>query len=257
MDDKAELYDLLHSGNPGDVEHYLAVCQGAATVLELGSGAGRIARKLASRGHAVTGLEIDAAMVERAKREAKRLLSPDALSRLELVHGDMRAFDLGRTFDRIILPYNGLYCLGGIRGALECLEAAARHLAQAGELWLDAYAVDAFHAEAPQDDEEDDEPVAELEVRGETLRAFERSVWDREDQRLDVTYSLKNSASDLVAVESIVHHYLLGTEVVLLLDEAGFEVTSCRGGFSGEPFDDDASTLVVGARLRGEVTDES
>jgi hypothetical protein len=168
----------------------------------------------------------------------------------------MRELELGRTFDRIILPYNGLYCLGGIRGALECFEAAARHLTPEGELWLDAYAVDAFHAEAPAEQEDDDEPVAELELRGEKLWAFERSVWDREEQRLDVTYSLKNSASDLVAVESIVHHYLLGTEVVLLLDEAGFEVTSCRGGFSGEPFDDDASTLVVGARLRAEVADE-
>lgn len=255
--DQAELYALLHTGNPGDVEHYREVCRDAASVLELGSGSGRIALELAALGRRVTGLELDARKIALARERAARELPPEERSRLRFVQGDMRDFDLGERFDRVLLPYNGLYCLGGVRGALHCLEAVARHLEPDGELWLDAYAVDAFHAEAPEGDDpsEGDEPVAEIELAGQRLWAFESTRWDRGEQVLDVTYSLKNAAGELIGEPHVLHHYLLETEVVLLLDEAGFEVTSLRGGFSGEPFDDDAGTLVIGARLLGERSD--
>ena len=112
----------------------------------------------------------------------------------------MTNFELARTFERVLIPYNGLYCLGGVRGALHCLEHVARHLTPDGELWLDAYAVDGFHAEAPEGDdgEEDPEPVAEVEVNGQTLWAFERTAWDREEQRLDVTYALKDADGTVI-----------------------------------------------------------
>src|SRR5690606_8158495 len=127
---------------------------------------------------------------QRARRSA-----PEVQRRLSLLRGDMRNLALGRTFDRILLPYNGLYCLGGAAGALACLKSAAAHLAPAGEFWLDVYAADAFHAEAPLDDEfapatesTDDEPIAQLEVRGRTLLVFEDTVWSRDQQKLEVTY---------------------------------------------------------------------
>ncbi len=249
--DEAELYSLLHTGNPGDVEHYERVCAGADRVLELGSGGGRIAFHLAARGHHVTGLELDEGLLARSRAAALRLPAKER-ERIELTRGDMRDFSLGRVFDRILIPYNGLYCLGGVPGALRCLEAARTHLTAQGELWLDVYSADAFHAEAPEDDalgpDEDDAPVAELVLDGNRLRAWERSTWRRDEQCLDVRYELRNEAGELVASPSLQHHYLLAAEVVLLLDEAGFEITNVGGGFSGEPFDDDSEFFVLGAR---------
>jgi SAM-dependent methyltransferase len=249
--DESEVYTLLHTGNPGDVEHYERVCAGAESVLELGSGAGRIALRLAARGHHVTGLELDRGLLERSRAAASDLPASDQ-ERLELTSGDMRDFSLGRSFDRVLIPYNGLYCLGGLPGALRCFEAARAHLAPHGELWLDVYSADAFHAEAPEDDAEgapdDDAPVAELTLDGQRVQAWERSTWRREEQCLDVHYELRDSRGEPVAASSLQHHYLLAAEVVLLLDEAGFEITNVCGGFGGEPFDDDSEFLVVGAR---------
>jgi SAM-dependent methyltransferase len=249
--DEAELYSLLHTGNPGDVEHYERVCAGTDRILELGSGGGRIAFRLAASGHHVTGLELDDGLLARSRAEALRLPAAER-ERIELTRGDMRDFSLGRVFDRVLIPYNGLYCLGGVPGALRCLEAVRTHLTAHGELWLDVYSADAFHAEAPEDDalepEEDDSPVAELVLGGKRLQAWERSTWRRDEQCLNVRYELRNEAGELVASPSLQHHYLLAAEVVLLLDEAGFEITNVGGGFSGEPFDDDADFLVLGAR---------
>ncbi len=250
--DEAELYSLLHAGNPGDIEHYARVCAGAERVLELGSGAGRIALHLASLGHQVTGLELDDGLLERSRAAASRL-PPQERERIELVKGDMRAFSLERRFDRVLIPYNGLYCLGGVSGALRCFETARAHLAPGGQLWLDVYSADAFHAEAPEDDAlepapDDDDPVAELTWGGQRLAAWEHSTWHRDSQRLDVRYELRTEDGRLIAEPRLQHHYLLATEVVLLLDEAGFEITNAGGGFSGEPFDDDAAFLVLCAR---------
>lgn len=268
--DPALLYSQLHRGNPGDVAHYVDVCAGATSVLELGSGAGRIAMALAACGLEVTGLELSESLAALARSRTQR--EPAELQRrLTWCSGDMRHMDLRRTFDRILLPYNGLYCLGGMRGALACFERAAEHLNPGGELWLDVYVADAFHDEAPLDDElaggddelaggddahappdpnpdAQDEPVAELEVAGRLLRVFEDSRWSRDEQRLVVSYRFLDEHGREAARQEVVHDYLLIPEVVLLLDEAGFEVVRCNGGFAGEPYDDDAELFVLGAR---------
>lgn len=274
--DPALLYAQLHCGNPGDVAHYVEVCEGATSALELGSGAGRITLPLAARGLDVTGLELSETLAALAQRKIQG--EPAELQRrVTWCAGDMRRMDLGRTFDRILLPYNGLYCLGGLRGALACFERAAAHLKPGGELWLDVYVADAFHDEAPLDDEldqlldgpppapssdasaagtppapgpvsSDSEPVAEVEVIGQRLRVFEDTRWDRDEQRLEVSYRFLDDEGREAARQELVHNYLLVPEIVLLLDEVGLEVIRCSGGFAREPYDDDAELFVLGAR---------
>lgn len=254
----AELYAALHSGNPGDLAHYVEVCRGARTVLELGTGHGRIALPLAEHGLDVTSVEIDEGM-HRLALERARHCAPEVQQRLSLLLGDMRRLDLDRTFDRILLPYNGLYCLGGVTGVLACLKSAAAHLEPEGEFWLDAYAADAFHAEAPLDDEldadtADDEPIAELEVRGRKLLVFEDTVWSHPQQKLEVTYRFYDEGPEQARREvgrhSIDHHYLLTAELLNLFDEAGLEVIHSADTFPGcEPNPED-ELLLFGARRR-------
>lgn len=248
---RAELYAHLHTGNSGDSEHYARVCRGARSVLELGSGAGRISLALAAQGLEVTGLECDEASLELA-REAGA--GRTELAQVTWVRADMRQFDLGRTFERILLPYNGLYCLGGVDGALACFQRVAAHLAPDGEFWLDVYEIDAFHDEAPDDPDpddstgvEEDDPVARLAVGGEALDVYEATRWTREEQRLDVCYRFLCEGRE-VARETLTHHYLLGSQVALLMEEAGLEVGVAYGGFAGESLEEDSDFLVLGAR---------
>jgi SAM-dependent methyltransferase len=251
---RAELYANLHAGNAGDLELYARVCRGARSVLELGSGAGRIAGFLAAQGFEMTGLELDDDLLALARERSEPASSG---TRLTWVRADMRDFDLGRQFERILLPYNGLYCLGGSDGALACFRQVKKHLAPGGEFWLDVYAIDAFHDEAPEDAavegdadgawQEEGEPVAEVVLDQEVLDVHEATRWSRESQRLDVEYRFVRGGHE-VARQQLTHHYLLGTEIVLLLEEAGLEVGTASGGFAGEPLEEDAEFLVLGAR---------
>src|SRR5690606_6471542 len=110
---QAELYALLHQGTPGEVEFYRGVCAHVAEVLELGVGAGRIAGALARDGVRVVGVEQDAAMIAIGRAE-----NPKA--KIEWVTADMRSLNLGRRFERVLLPYNGLYTLASDADVVAC-----------------------------------------------------------------------------------------------------------------------------------------
>jgi SAM-dependent methyltransferase len=95
-------YDLITAADPsiaGDIDLYASLIPPDGSLLELGSGTGRVSEAIARRGFDVTGLELSAAMI--AQAEARR---PPGLS-LRYVQGDMRSFDLRRSFDAVICPY--------------------------------------------------------------------------------------------------------------------------------------------------------
>ena len=62
----AALYAAVHTGTPGDRELYASVCRGAATVLELGCGAGRLLPVLAGSDRTVVGIDLDTHLLARA-----------------------------------------------------------------------------------------------------------------------------------------------------------------------------------------------
>jgi SAM-dependent methyltransferase len=67
----ARLYDIDLLEDPGDEDLYLALARRTGgPILELGVGTGRLATALAAAGHDVTGVDLDEAMLERARRAA-------------------------------------------------------------------------------------------------------------------------------------------------------------------------------------------
>jgi SAM-dependent methyltransferase len=100
-------YDVLNSpekagmGVEGDVEFYrsLASEQGGP-ILELACGTGRVAFPLAEGGFRVVGVDRSRPML--AVAESKHRAANQAVaSRLEFVEGDMRDFQLHRTFQAV------------------------------------------------------------------------------------------------------------------------------------------------------------
>ncbi len=234
----ADLFAATHRGTEGDVAFYRRLCEGAGSVLELGCGYGRILHELVTVVPDVHGLDVD-----------DRLLGLAAKTGAHLHRGDMRDFDLGRTFDRILIPHSGLYCLTDDASVERCLAAARRHLAPGGSVAFDAYVADAFHRRSRQQTWDDDEEVelSPVRARGQTWRLFERSHWDRAQQRIDVEY--RYAGQDGTRVDArIEHRYLLRPQVEALLAEAGLGPVEIAGGFEGESWRPDATAIVVVAR---------
>ena len=247
----AALYLALHRGNPGDLEFYRARCAGARRVLELGAGAGRLAIPLAVSGSEVVALELNGemrALGEAATNRAVRAqqLSPAAL---RWHGGDMRTFSLGgERFDRILIPYNTLYCLPNQAAQRACLEQAAAHLAEEGSLLLDGYQLpDPELYEFYGDDSF--EAIDELELDGERVLIEELDEHWQEEQRclLHYRYRWPDGRS---AGYALAHRYLPLAELDELFSTLGLRRVMCWGDFSGEPWDLEAPRWIVEARLK-------
>lgn len=239
----ANLYALTHRGNPGDVEHYVTLCRGASSVLELGSGYGRMLTALAEPTRRLVGLELEPALL-RLGRKAVLELPARQQEAVELVRGDMRSFDLGLRFERVLLPYNALYCLLSLRDVERCFRAVRAALAPTGLFGFDVWNADRLAEDdlAPADE---DQALTAFEHAGRRWVAFERCRRGRGPQRLDVTYTYVPSGRGARRSQVVRQRYYRSAELMSLLRKCGFRVQTKLGGFAGARFNERAPRLVV------------
>lgn len=131
----ARLYDRLFPGGEKAVDFYRAEAdrQGGC-VLELGCGTGHKLIPIASDGHPCLGLELSPDMLAEARRKAD-----ERGVEVEWVQGDMREFDLGRTFDLVFIAANSLLHLHEAEDLVDCFRSVRRHLAPGARLIFDVF----------------------------------------------------------------------------------------------------------------------
>jgi SAM-dependent methyltransferase len=139
----ARLYDLDLVDDPGDIDLYLALADRAeGPILELMAGTGRLAVPLAEAGHRVTGVDLDAAMLERARRRANDTAVGDRLTLVEADIVGMRLPDAGR-FGLAFIALNSLLVLPTRAAQRAAVQTLADHLAPGGLAVVDAWLPDA------------------------------------------------------------------------------------------------------------------
>ena len=136
----ARLYDLDLADDPGDVDLYLALAERAdGPILELCVGTGRLAIPLAEAGHAVTGVDLDPAMLDRARKRASGTASEDRLTFVEADIVGLRLPDAGR-FALAFIALNSLLVLPTRTAQRAAVRALADHLGPGGlavvDVWL-------------------------------------------------------------------------------------------------------------------------
>jgi SAM-dependent methyltransferase len=128
----ARWYDLDLRDDPGDLDLYLALAaRNGGPILELAAGSGRIAIALAVAGHEVVGVDLDPAMLGRARAawdRAGRRTGRRRIGSLELVEADLLEVQLGARFGLVVLALNSLLLLGTAERQQAALAAMARHL---------------------------------------------------------------------------------------------------------------------------------
>ena len=123
-------HDVECGGYAADLpawERLAASCDGP--LLELGCGTGRVALRLAERGHQVWAVDADVALLEALQERA----ATQGLS-VRMIRADVRAMELGREFELILAPMQLLQALGSAATRRAALERAASHLAPGGRL---------------------------------------------------------------------------------------------------------------------------
>ena len=131
----ARLYDLMFPGEGPAVDFYRAEAnRQGGRVLELGCGTGQKLIPIASDGHPSTGLDSSPDMLAVAQQKAHKVGAG-----VEWMQGDMRAFDLGRTFDFVFVAANSLLHLHGAEDLVSCFRSVRRHLAPGARFVFDVF----------------------------------------------------------------------------------------------------------------------
>lgn len=250
----AAWYDLEHDSFSDDIELYLELLGGETrrlSMLEVGSGSGRLLAALASAGYLVTGVEPSAAMRARHARRIAGLPEPVA-RRISVADGSATALNLpaDARFDVALL---GLGVFGHLTRAEEraaALVALQSHLRprarlivdvdlagprrlleSAGRLWLQG----AW-------------PTGE---RGELVEHLVAGEPGAEPGVVEVTHLYDTHAQDGAVRRALTRTplaLLSRGEVALAIQHAGYDLEHLYGGYDMAPADDTASRLIVVAR---------
>jgi trans-aconitate methyltransferase len=183
----------------------------------------------------VTGLDIDLDRLDVARTTA-----PGS----SLVLGDMGSFSIPERFERILIPYNGLFALGSEGHILACLERVRAHLVPGGELCLDVYVVD-DETERRLRSATSFEPLPTVVLAGRSIEVWERMVAGAEPETIEATYRFLGEGEE--AVDVIRHKYLRPDRLIDLVEETGLRVVGCWSDFQGTPFDETGDLMVLRA----------
>ncbi len=191
-----------------------------ATVLDVGCGTGAHAIELARRGHAVTGVDLSQAMLDRAAQKAAAL---DAAQRPAFLQGDARSFSTGRTHDLAIMMFAVVGYLTSNDDVLAGLRNIRAHLAPGALFVCDFWYGPSVLSVRPTD------RVRVLETaEGRVIRAASTTL-DIARHTADVTFRLWTLQGERLAGETTETHrmrYFFPQEFALFLQSAGFEACS-------------------------------
>lgn len=245
----ARVYDMFPF--EADIPFYreLAAAQGGR-VLEPACGTGRVLVPLAAAGNRVVGLDASPHMLELA-REKIAAAGPDVAARVDLLQGDMRAFEVDEAFDLAIIAVKSFAYLTTPEEQLQALSTVARHLRPGGLLALDLLNPSIEWLSRPPGSLNQD-LARYVPEHGITVLRTETTVSTDFATQVRVIRSMYQFIGDDGAVSARVvewpFRYTYRFEAEHLLERAGLRVEAVYGGYQREPFTSDASVLMLLAR---------
>jgi len=244
------LYDSvpIYAARP-DVQFYVSeATRVESAVLELGCGTGRILLPLARAGCSVSGLDSSDQMLARCR--AKALDEPMSVqNRIDLHRGDVRDFNLGKTYGLVIAPFRIVQHLVTIDDQLRFLDGIARHVAPGGRLIFDVFNP-SFAALVAADGAEREDTPEQVLSDGRSFRRAARVTrvrWVEQVSEIEIVYYVSAIAGSKPErhVQVFDMRWYLHAELHHLLNRGGFRVQSVYGDFNRSPLRDDSKELIV------------
>ena len=232
----ADLYDHITIYNDRfDVAFFVeAAKESRGPVLEIGCGTGRVLIPIAREGIDIVGLDPSPSMLAICRQRLEQE-SAEVRSHVELVEGDMRAFDLGRTFRLVTLPFRPFQHLLTLDDELTALATIRRCMTDDGRLILDLFNPDLAALALRWEGEEREEGAAFTTPDGRrVVRRFRIGSHDRFQQimRLEIIHDVTHpDGREEQCVQPMALRYLFRFEAEHLLARAGFTVERLYAGY--------------------------
>ncbi|UCE10020.1 MAG: methyltransferase domain-containing protein [Candidatus Thorarchaeota archaeon] len=248
-EEAAEFYNLFASNE--DIPLYLEYAEKLGSpILDLASGAGRVAIALSKAGYDVYGIESSEAMLNVARKYLGALPEIEA-DRISLIEGDMRNFELGIEFPLILIPSSFGHALTTAE-QLSVLGCVHRHLQDNG-----LFILDLFPGGALVDHGTFEDPPARMSD-GRVVTRFGEMRVDSVNQIIELKLRFTIEYPEQSGKETDKIELLSGASVLYnheadsLLKTAGFEVLEEFGDFDKRPYTSECARRIL-ILAKGEV----
>ena len=237
----ADLYDhVVPYRERPDVPFFVGAAKDSGgPVLELGCGTGRILIPTARAGIKIVGLDLSESMLQVCRARLSEEAA-DVQSHVQLLEGDMRRFDLSRTFKLITTPFRSFQHLITVEDQRACLACVHRHLDKDGRFILDIFNPS---LEALTSDNLGEEITGEPEFTTPDGRRVIRrhKIVERDRfnqiQHVELIYDVTHpDGREERLVHSFPMRYLFRFEAEHLLARCGFEIEQVYADFDKKPY---------------------
>jgi len=245
----ARYYDAEHQDKTDDLLMYneLAAEYGSP-IFEVGAGTGRVMFHLAKAGYEVDGIDIEPAMLDRARQQADA--TPSLKKYLTFIQDDVLKYKTDKKYPLVLIPYNGLMHFHDQQQQLKVLSRLHDLIAADGLLVLDLpNPADAFAAQ------DSDAMIFEktfLEPdSGHLVMQYSVSSLDRTDQLMRINWIYDEVSGDGTVkrtVAPVIFRFFFYSEVRLLLQLSGFTVEAVYGSPELDPYEDGCERMIIFAR---------
>jgi SAM-dependent methyltransferase len=253
----ARYYDTIYADTaPKDTPFYLELAHSLpGPVLELGCGTGRVALALARAGLQVVGLDLSEAMLQVFR--SKLALEPaEVRERVELVHGSMADFNLGRKFGLILVPFRAFQHLMTVEDQRACLLSVAQHLLPAGRFVHNLF--DPRLESIVQSTQTGPRWILDHEcvdqASGRVLRRYYMQIPEPAAKTLRLWFKHEEYDSSGLLLSTTVDkadmRWQYRLEAQYLLELCGLEVAAAYGGFDKSALDERFREQIYVCRLR-------
>ncbi len=238
---EASIYDKVYAGLTADIAFWQnfarETCGENGQALELACGTLRVMLPVAEGGVRVTGIDQSPYMLELAQKKIDAA-GDDVRARITIQQGDMRSFELGRSFDLIYIPFNTFGILTTSADQLAVLASIKKHLAPNGVFAFSVFFPDIarMHGEVLKRwQAEMDEAFKDgTRVMRDNVRAV-----DTRKQIISVTWRNKVYRNQILESEFITDielTYFFPREIEHLLTRAGFQIVHYWGNYERQDF---------------------
>jgi len=201
-------------------------------VLELACGTGQKLIPIASDGHPCVGLDFSSDMLAEAQRKAN-----ERGVVVEWMQGDMRAFDLGHTFDFVFIAANSLLHLHEAEDLVSCFQSVRRHLAPDARFVFDVFNPSVRRLADADGVRRSQESLSFMDPDRGDVSVDVAETYDAHAQVTRGTWHLStNTEPDFVVVPLEIRS-IFPQELPLLVSLGGLRLVERFGDWSGRPLD--------------------
>ena len=235
--DRPELYDLISPPDPEMERFYVDLArERGGRSLELACGTGRFTIPLAQAGLNVTAGDLSETMLAEARAAAARAGVSIPFHRI-----DMRDFDLGVTFDKIIVTTNSVLHLHSADDFSRFFATVTRHLAPEGQLIFDAFVPSiALLSRSP----DTREPLGQFGTGDERVTVDETMRYDPITQVSHIEWIWSRPGAPDFWRHPLEMRQIFPLEMPVLVASGGLRLLERFGGFDRSPLGPDSRRQV-------------